>query len=391
MRIAIYVAFSLCCLVAEGFACICAPPPDVKTMHDLALWRTRIDGAKIIFQGTVEKQTASAGPIGAPAGTLSMTINGAHRIVLINATHVFRGPQQEQFTVVTGMGMGDCGFEFDTGKEYLIFADPVGDGEFFTSICAGTISIQQAAPFLRVLNGTPPTPDDLLDLRSYYEHFLPQWTGSVCGHVFHGDGKPFAGATVELTQVRDDPFPPKTEGDPNISVSDGHFCIRNVSPGRYLLTAEDYDWDHGTRTAGFYPGVLTHSQAVPIDIIAGVNIPDLQFRAFKEPIYTVTVKVATADGTPLPWNNVGIAINSLDRDALAYHESHGVDEDGSYTLGGIPAGHYTVTGYLYPDVESGKVPEDARKWQSTKREVDINGNTEVVVTLAPAHNSSQQP
>ena len=40
------------------------------------------------------------------------TSSGAHRIVTIRASRVDRGANEQSFTVITGMGYGDCGFDF---------------------------------------------------------------------------------------------------------------------------------------------------------------------------------------------------------------------------------------------------------------------------------------
>src|SRR6266699_150992 len=40
------------------------------------------------------------------------TSSGAHRIVTIRASRVDRGENEQSFTVITGMGYGDCGFDF---------------------------------------------------------------------------------------------------------------------------------------------------------------------------------------------------------------------------------------------------------------------------------------
>src|SRR5439155_26090646 len=155
--------------------------------------------------------------------------------------------------------------------EYLIYADPMAsadealaaEGDFFTSICSGTAPLEHAAPDLRFLRGEPPAPEDLLDGKSYYERALPLWTGKVCGQIADANGKPLAGALLSLWQVRDEPFPSSKTIDG--SEQDGTFCSSPVFPGKYLLTAEKYDWDEGTRLMGFYPGVWKHAEAATIE------------------------------------------------------------------------------------------------------------------------------
>ena len=365
---------------ARGMGCTCISPPGIITMRDLAQWHS--DQSKIIFEGQVERQEIEFGSIGAPRTAMSMTFNGAHRVVTIRASRVYRGHSQETFTALTGMGLGDCGFDFEIGKKYLVYADPIDDRTSFTSICTGTDLVEHSGPALRLLRKEPPSPEDLLNGESYLKQMIPKWTGTVCGQVSQPGGNPLGKASVEVWQVRDDPFPPYRDGD--LSAADGAFCVKGVPPGSYLLTAETEDFDAGTRLVGFYPGVWKHADAAAIEVKAGAALNGLRFETRKEVIYTIRFRIVTPDGSPVPWKNLGVAIDSPDRDPLAYHESHGVNEDGSYALGGIPAGHYVVSAYLQPDPGTWQVPPVASKWQPVREEVEITGPTEVILRLLPA-------
>lgn len=383
-RVFLLLAVSMCLLssAVDGLACTCAPPPGAKTVREVAAWQSgSAEGSKVIFEGSVEKQEVKTGPIGAPSNAMSMTVYGAHRIVTIRVSRAYRGQTEGRTTVLTGMGGGDCGFDFETGKDYLVYADSIDGGILFTSICTGTAPLEEAGPALRLLRGDPPSADDLLDPQSYYRKYSSQWMGKVCGRLTKPDGRPLGKAQVEMSQVRDEPLPPKTASDPNLSKPDGSFCVAYISPGKYLLTAQDYDYHASFRWMGYYPGVTKHSEALPIEVKAGANLSDLQFTVQKQSLYTVRFRVVTSDGSPLPWRNLGVAIDSPDRDPLAYHESHGVNEDGSYTLGLIPPGRYFVSSFIEPDFETSQVPAEVSKWRMAKQEADISGDTEVVLKL----------
>jgi hypothetical protein len=79
--------------------------------------------------------------------------------------------------VSTGGGEGDCGFDVETGSQYLVYADKVDNASLVTSICSGTSLLAHADSALRVLRGEQPTQDDLLDGETYYKQFGPLWTG----------------------------------------------------------------------------------------------------------------------------------------------------------------------------------------------------------------------
>lgn len=82
-----------------------------------------------------------------------------HRVVRFEVLEGFSGVDGTTVDVVTGMGGGDCGFEFETGKSYFVYARRLEDGSLSTSICSRTRPLDQAAADLdharRVASGAP--------------------------------------------------------------------------------------------------------------------------------------------------------------------------------------------------------------------------------------------
>lgn len=339
---------------------------------------------QVIFEGSVEKQELKSGSPGAPSTALSMTGFGSHREVTFNVLRAYRGNASGSITVLTGLGGGDCGFDFETGKQYLVYASRVNTEVLFTSICSGTSSLEDAGPALRFLRGEPPTPDDLLDPQSYYKKFTSQQFGTACGRVTKLDGNALGKASVDMTQVRDDPFPPKSASDPNMSKPDGSFCIPGISPGKYVLTAETTDFDHDFRWMGYYPGVSKRADATVIEVKPGANLRNLGFTVRKESLYTVSFRIQSSDGSPVPLNNLRVRIDSPDRDELAYHEDQH-EEDGEYTVGYVPPGHYFVRTYIQMDNPEQKVPVELTKWRMANQEIDIKSDANIILKLSPAN------
>jgi hypothetical protein len=73
-------------------------------------------------------------------------------------THKYKGRiKQDTVTIVTGMGGGDCGFKFEIGKDYIIYAQKETNGSHFfgdegngtipgvfrTNICRRTMEFNQ--------------------------------------------------------------------------------------------------------------------------------------------------------------------------------------------------------------------------------------------------------
>ena len=360
-------------------------------MREVAEWYASRADVALIFEGKVIKQSLHNGSAGAPATAMSMTGSGQFRVVDFSIIRSFRGGNQDGVSVLTGLGTGDCGYNFQTGKTYLVYASKSQGGVWFTSICSGTNAIEDAGAALRFLTGKKPTNEDLLSLRQYAtlynEKILPKRTGSVCGQVLKADGKPLKGASVDLWELRDDDLPSRSASDPNTSTNTGHFCIQHAEPGRYLLTAEWSDFDHDSRYMAFYPGVSSREEAIQLSVRPGVRLPDVKLTTFYEQLHTIRIRVDTSDGTKLSYKNgCGVLIDSIHRDPLSYHISGTLEEDGSVTFGYIPPGKYVITTYFVPNFAGGRgVPfPEASKWKSMRKEVIVRGDTEIVIHVEPA-------
>jgi hypothetical protein len=364
-------------------ACVCFSGSGTTVREIAASYSEGLNSNKIVIEGLVEEQDVKPGPIGSPADALSMSTAGAHRVVSMRVLRAYRGQVSGTVVILTGMGLGDCGFDFETGKQYLVYADRIDVVNLFTSICSGTSPVEHAGPALRFLRGEKPAADDILDWQVYRDKVEDQWYGTACGRVTSADGTPFDKGSVDMTQIRDEPLPPMVASDPDLSKPDGSFCIPTIRPGKYLLTAEKSDYDADIRWMGYYPGVGTHSHAVPIEIHAGENLSDLHFSVSKERVYTVSFRIV-ADGSPLPLEDFGVAIDSTDQDGLAYHLTQSRNDGGIFYAGYVPPGHYIVRTYIKPDFKTGKIPPELSKWRMAKQEVDISSGSEVLLKLNPA-------
>lgn len=368
---------------ANLFPCTCGGPHAAKNMREVAEWYVNQPDVKLIFEGKVTKQDVRSGPT-APATAMSMTPSGRFRVVDFTVTRTFKGETHDQVSVVTGLGNGDCGYDFQTGSAYLVFASAGPQKAWFTSICTGTAAIEDAGTALRLLGSEPPTVDDLLSpqeySKQYFQNVLPKRSGSVCGYVLKPDSTPLKGANVELWEQRDDDLPAHSADDPNTSRDDGHFCIEHAGPGHYLLTAESTDYDHGARFMAFYPGVESQEVAVPLDIRAGIRLPDVNLTTVRQRLYTIRIRVITSNGSKL--SCTGVAVNSPYGHPLSYHVDHSLEDDGTYTFGYIPAGKYQVVTYFEPE-DDDKPCSDASKWKLAQKEALVSGDTEVVIPMEP--------
>ncbi len=91
------------------------------------------------------------------------TLNGSMtKSALFEVSRIWKGGPESQIIIHTGSGGGDCGINFENGKDYLVYAQPstmYGDKELLvTIICDRTVALDQAQEDLAVLGeGKIPT------------------------------------------------------------------------------------------------------------------------------------------------------------------------------------------------------------------------------------------
>ena len=86
----------------------------------------------------------------------------AFYVVRIQVAEVLSGiaPGQKEIEVVTGGGGGDCGYPFQAGMDYVVYAFKNAEGRLETTICSRTRPLAQAAEDLRyfqTMAGAPAT------------------------------------------------------------------------------------------------------------------------------------------------------------------------------------------------------------------------------------------
>jgi 5-hydroxyisourate hydrolase-like protein (transthyretin family) len=139
-RLVILVAFAVSlifCCALKAYACSCAFGGGAPCQE---YWR-----AEAVFSGTI-------------IGSSSIKVKEesfprTERQVRVAITQAFRGIEGGQTEVITGLGGGDCGYGFELGKSYLIYAfRSERDGKFHTSICTRTRPIGDSDDDIAFIN-----------------------------------------------------------------------------------------------------------------------------------------------------------------------------------------------------------------------------------------------
>jgi hypothetical protein len=152
------------------------------------------------------------------------TILGNGRRVRFTVKTAYRGDEDEDDTLDVWTPFGDCGFDFQTGETYLVYADDDEEsGAVSTDSCSGTKRLSDAGGDLAYLYFFENNGDDSARLDGFAtSNELHQMDAT------HSQG-PVAGAMVELKSERGSRV---TE-----TGADGKFVFDGLAAGEYSIAA----------------------------------------------------------------------------------------------------------------------------------------------------------
>ena len=163
------------------------------------------------------------------------------RLVRLRVQERWRGLQgKRDVTIATGAGGGDCGFQFDQGQTYLIYANQsVQTGRYETGICSRTSLVAEAAADLAYLSGIA-TADKTVSLYGvvYRERQIRMAGQDPDRHL--DPGGPLADVEISLTD-------PAGEVRTILSDADGWYEIDDLTTGRYEMTLAGENIDETAR------------------------------------------------------------------------------------------------------------------------------------------------
>lgn len=145
-------------------------------------------------------------------------------LVLLEIERNFRGQDGKSIAeVVTGDGGGDCGFRFEEGKRYLVYAYPhPATGKLYTGICQRTRLLSEAA-------------EDL--------EYLARKDDPAHGAGIEGSVEELSRDKHNITEVKGmlAGVPLEIVGNGGhwkaVTGADGKFRLWGLKPGRYRITA----------------------------------------------------------------------------------------------------------------------------------------------------------
>ena len=113
-----------------AFACTCFATPSVEKS---------LLSSDMVFSGQVVSQDYAPIPMGDEESW-----DGFAFTFIVD--QIWKGKPAARLVVATGEGFGDCGYQFQKGRSYIVYASTgEDDGNLYTSICSRTALIVEAA------------------------------------------------------------------------------------------------------------------------------------------------------------------------------------------------------------------------------------------------------
>ena len=345
--------FALTISPAPAVACKClSPPQDIKTARDLAQWTANRSNA--IFEGRVERVELKWARMEANVGDVipaDLEEGPPGMQVSLDVSRSYRGAQQKNIRIRTGVGGGDCGFDFEVGKQYLVYAFADESGQLETGICSGTALVEESKANLSYLRGDPITSESV-------ERKTPIATGKLCGRLVRA-GLDFTDSQVFLSRVGNKSPIPSDEAE---VARDGSFCATSVIPGKYHLVFMNRAEDSPTSFV-FFPGVAKSSEVTAIEVKSSQANSELVFNVPPQPTFSVSGTVHASNKSALP-AECKVALLSADPLSFLLAYTQNVAPSGSFEFPQVLPGKY----WAFVTVDS----DAPSKWLTKKAEVNVD-------------------
>jgi len=354
------IVMSLALSPESAIACSCVPPPpEIKSGRELAEWRA--NQVSTIFEGTVEDLELKSPLLEASVGSLiSANLDETTPVLQVNfsVSRWYRGGQHSPVRVETGLGGGDCGFPFQKGKQYLVYAYKDDADRLSTGICTATASVEDSRSNLAYLRGESVVPSHRTKASK---------GGPLCARIIKNQSG--------LTEDMDDRVSLFRIGSKSPIPSEelerdekGNFCGKGIAPGDYHLAFTEYDVDSPVSFL-FYPGVVDVSQATTITVTSDQSNPDLVFKIPLQSTFSVTGAVTTPNGSPLP-AGVKVMLINAEGPVLTLVYVQDVFQDGKFSFAKVLPGRY----WAFAECDFDSANSGKARWWTWKTEVKVDGN-----------------
>jgi hypothetical protein len=287
-------------------------------------------------------------------------------LAIFDVETVFKGEKSHQLAVHSGVGtthMSSCGFSFEIGKSYLVFANRF-DQSLVAAACSFTALIADSDVALRFLRKQAPHPEDLLTPSEIQRNSK----GRICGAVRRSDGKPLHDAAVFIWNDSDPTYGKEVSFErPD---KDGWFESYFLSPGVYRITAVDRSYG-ASRWVGSFPARTDDSSTMgKVDVVAGRDFRSVDIVLHEEKVYSIQGIVRSSDESPVALGEVEIDAEMAPDEKFPYLNYIQPQADGTFTIPRAPAGTVRLKTYVSKFADP--------NWETTVTDIRVSEDIEHV-------------
>lgn len=356
MRFSLILSATLLLTVvpAPAFACSCVHlPPGANTAQQPA--ESADDRKEALFEGKAENVRLKWKIVEAHFGDVvpaDIEQDPPEMEVSFEVLRSYRGVQDKHVNLTTGVGGGDCGFNFEVNEKYLVFAYKDDSGELSTGICSSTALLEESQANLAYLRGEP-------EIRENVKRATP--SGALCGYVVLDNPARGNDGQIQLIRVGNKSPVPTDEAELQ---PDGSFCARDLRPGKYLLLFRAGS-EESPNLFAFFPGVIKASEATQVEVASAETVSHLLFKVPGRQTFTVSGKIAAFNKSKLRVEPK-VMLASADEFLFALGYSADVAADGTFVLHEVLPGKYWAVVIVDSD--------GTTKWSTRKVEVNVDGD-----------------
>jgi len=283
-------------------ACSCVAPNPICS----AYWDT-----PAIFRGKVIELTPvsfTESQLKNLDGSTSTVISPGFIRARFSVLETFRGQPQKEIAVLTNEQGSACGFSFENGGEYVVFAFTKEESdELWTSKCTLTHKLEAGKE----------------DANLAWMRALPSASG---GATIFGKLVPPPGLENGVQSARISILGPEVHDA--VADEKGHYGVNGLSPGEYTVSVV---MPRGFATAGERKVTVADKGCAQVDW---------------EVLYDSHIRGRTTDAAGHPLNNIFMALQRRDSrmaTGLADVSLQGTDSDGRYDFSRVPPGEYVIS------------------------------------------------
>jgi hypothetical protein len=252
------------------------------------------------------------------------------RSVTIKVLEPFVGNQQGWITVDTGMGGGDCGFNFVWFVKYVVYAHRNKDGTLETSICTRTKTVSEASEELEYLRSIKYRENEgrvygRVSQYTFEPKFTPAKESKVSRDSLDFEEQfapmhPLAGTVVRLKSGKDG-------SERNIRAAEnGDFSFENLPPGPYVFSVD-------------LPSVMAPYGPIDITVPAKGCYMAKVGTAYNG---RVEGRVSNSEGAGISYADVEIVRAEDAENAERAFRWTTAKKDGTFLIGPLPPGDYFI-------------------------------------------------